>query len=231
MMKGVLVVVAARCMPTSPSGCSATCSAVGATNSGKSRFSPSTVVRVSTAVVVNRRARDDIDPAEGVAIAPDRELRIGAVRGVVVDGLRDVTAEHGLEVENRRHLGEAGDAPMVAEGPGVALGGEERRPGDQCRQAQPARRAGSDFVATAVRLAPRRLLPDQTSSGSFSLPAGRLRRETTLRRLDAEVNARARRRGRSGLRPRPAAPACRRSSRRSVATRGRCGLRFRRTVR
>ena len=133
---------------------------------------------------VNRRARDDIDPAEGVAVAADRELRIGAVRGVVVDGLRDVGVEHRLEVEDRGHLGEAGNAPMVAERPGIALGREQRRPGDECRQARRARRAGSDFAATAVRSAPRSP-PAWADLVRFApVPAGRLRRGTTLRRRD-----------------------------------------------
>ena len=142
---------------------------------------------------VNRRARDDIDPAEGVAVAADRGLRIGAVRGVVVDGLRDVGVEHRLEVEDRGHLGEARNAPMVAERPGIALGREQRRPGDECRQADERVAPARTSPPPPFNRPHGRLPPGQTRSGSPALPAGRLRRGTTLRRRDAEVNARSNR--------------------------------------
>ena len=190
MMNGVRVAVAAWCIPTSPSGCSATCNAVGATNKGKSRFKPSTVVRVST-VVGSTAGRGTISTQlEGVAIAANRELRIGAVRGVVVDGLRDVGVEHRLEIENRGHLGEAGNAPMIAKRAGVALGGQERRPGDQRRQAQ-QRVASCRTSAPSPFDRPHHCLPTgrpaqptRTAGGNES-GAGR-----TLRCRDGEVNAR-----------------------------------------
>ena len=86
---------------------------------------------------LDRLARNDVHPVEGVAIALDGPLRVGAVSRVVVHEPRDVGEEHRLEVEHRLHLGEAGHALVIAERAGIPLPSrQERRPRDERGEAR-----------------------------------------------------------------------------------------------
>ena len=86
------------------------------------------VLRIDAAAV------DELHPLEGVAVAVERELRLGPVRRVVVDRQRHVGAEDRLEVEHVAHLVEAEEATVRPERPRVALRVEQRRRGQERRE-------------------------------------------------------------------------------------------------
>ena len=98
----VPVVVAARCMPSSPSGCRSRCRAVGASMNGARHRVPEHLRGRVDRRRVDPAAADQLDPAERVAVAVERELRLGAVRGVVVDGQGHVGAEDSARSRTRR---------------------------------------------------------------------------------------------------------------------------------
>ena len=79
--------VAPRCMPISPSGCSGTCAADGATMIGYFIFVPRTRSKDRRVFGSIGLARHEIDPVERLPIAAQRELGAVAVRGVVVGRL------------------------------------------------------------------------------------------------------------------------------------------------
>jgi hypothetical protein len=79
---------------------------------------------------------DQVHPLKGLAVPPERELRIAAVRHVVVVGQLHVREADRLEVEGRHHLVHARHAPMVSEGARVELRAEQRRSRENARQAQ-----------------------------------------------------------------------------------------------
>ena len=64
---------------------------------------------------INPSAGDQLDPVKRIAIAPQRELRLRPVSGVVVDRQRHVRAKHRLKVERGDHLVEAQESTVIAE--------------------------------------------------------------------------------------------------------------------
>lgn len=58
-------------------------------------------------------------------------LHVRSVGRVVVDQARDVGEEHRLEVEHRRHLGEAGHARVILRRAGIPLRRQQRRTRDE----------------------------------------------------------------------------------------------------
>ena len=154
MIIGVFGAVAAWCMPTSPSGWSATCPRAGRDEDRKVQGEAEDAGARVHARGLDRRARDDVHPVEGIAVALDRPLRVGAVGGVVVDEPRDVGEEHRLEVEHRLHLGEAGHALVIAERAGIPLRGQERRPRDERGEARQRLPPGQTSCASDVQPVP-----------------------------------------------------------------------------
>ena len=110
----------ARCIPISPSGCSGTIVAVGATMIRILHPRAEHLARQIDARRIDRRARHEIDPVERLAVAAERELGAVAVRGVVVDRQRNVREHHRLEIERRsssRRAPAAACAPSAAADP------------------------------------------------------------------------------------------------------------------
>ena len=64
---------------------------------------------------------DKLYPVHGVAVPVERELRLGAVRRVVVDRQGHVPTEDRLEVEDIAHFVEAEESPVRLEWPRIAL--------------------------------------------------------------------------------------------------------------
>jgi hypothetical protein len=101
-----------------------------------------------------------------VAVAPwyipaSRELRVAAVRHVVVVGERHVREADRLEVERGHHLVDAGHATVSVERTGVELRAQERRAGEHAGQAQQGFAAGQAVPPAIVRSA-------QESSAAFA---------------------------------------------------------------
>ena len=122
-------------MPASPSGCSATCVAVGAIMIGYFSLRPSTSDERSTRRGIDRFARNQIDPVERLPVAAKVPFAAVAMRRVVVHRLRDVREHHRLEVERGEHLAEAGRALVRGERTRIELRVQQRRAGHEAGNA------------------------------------------------------------------------------------------------
>ena len=63
---------------------------------------------------VGDSARHELDPVERLAIAPQRELAVGAIRHVVVGGSGEPGVGHGFEIESVLELVHAGNAAVIS---------------------------------------------------------------------------------------------------------------------
>ena len=82
------------------------------------------------------RPRDQIDPSEGFAVPPQRELVAVAVRHVVVVVLGHVGETDRLEIERGHHFVQAQHALVVLERTRIVLRAKKRRACQHPRQAQ-----------------------------------------------------------------------------------------------
>ena len=102
---------------------------------------------------------DQLDPVKRIPISVQRELGIGAVRGVVVNGERHVVVEHRFEIERGAHLVEAEDPSMRAERVRVAL---------RVQQGRRRQKRGQTAQRLSARESPTPLLFDVSHRTSYS---------------------------------------------------------------